>query len=71
VLYETTEKIPFGVLVADGAQNRIAIELRDGPLVTGLIVNDTPDALQWAEATVDRLQTNADRIEKTESFGES
>jgi hypothetical protein len=36
--------------------------LRRGPLITGLITNDTPTALWWATETVDRFQANAVRI---------
>lgn len=63
VLSETTETVPFGVLVTEGARPRMAIELRDGPLITGLITNDTPDAVDWATATVDRYRANASRID--------
>jgi predicted transcriptional regulator len=62
-LYETTATVPFGVLVAEGDRPRMAIELRDGPLVTGLVTNDTPAALDWATATVDRFRTTATRID--------
>ncbi|SFR75965.1 Predicted transcriptional regulator, contains HTH domain [Halogeometricum rufum] len=62
-LYETTAPVPFGVLVTEGARPQMAIELRDGPLVSGLITNDTPAAIRWAEATVDRFRTNAVRLD--------
>jgi len=62
-LYETNESIPFGVVLTRGANPRMAIELRDGPLITGLIVNDTPNALRWAEETVDQFRRTAARVE--------
>ncbi|RXK49420.1 helix-turn-helix transcriptional regulator [Halorientalis pallida] len=61
-LYETTATVPFGVLVTVDTPRRMAIELRDGPLITGLVTNDTPSACDWAEATVDRFQDDAVRI---------
>jgi len=63
VLSETTAEVPFGVLVTEGAEPRMAIELRDGPLITGLLVNDTPDALDWAERTVTRFRAGATRVD--------
>jgi predicted transcriptional regulator len=62
VLYETTTTIRFGLLVIDGTHRRMAIELRDGPHVIGLITNDTPDALTWADATFERFRTDASRV---------
>lgn len=58
-LYETTEPVPFGVIVTDGSPARMAIELRDGPLITGLVTNETPVAADWARATVDRYREEA------------
>ena len=62
VVYKTTDRIPFGILVTEGPNPRMAIELRDGPLITGLVINDTPDAIQWAEAAIDRFQADAVRV---------
>lgn len=63
VLYETDESIPFGVIVTEGPNPRMAIELREGPLITGLITNDTPAALGWAAETIDGFQKNAVRVD--------
>jgi predicted transcriptional regulator len=62
-LYETTEELPFGLLVVDspGGQT-VAIELREGGLVTGLVLNDTPDAIRWARATIERYRQDAERF---------
>lgn len=62
-LHESTASLPFGVVVTEGEHPRMAIELRDGPLVTGLLTNDTPDALRWAEATVDRFRAEATAVD--------
>jgi hypothetical protein len=40
----------------------MAIELRDGALVTGPVVNDNPDALAWARATYERYRAGASRF---------
>lgn len=58
-LHETTDPVPFGMLVTDGPSPRMGIELRDGPLVTALLTNDTPAALRWAEETFERYRTGA------------
>jgi predicted transcriptional regulator len=65
-LYGTSDAMPFGVLVTRGDRPRMAIELRDGPLVAGLIVNDTPDALVWGEATYETYRTSASRLDPGE-----
>jgi predicted transcriptional regulator len=61
-LYETADPVPFGVLVTDGSPGQMAIELRDGPLITGLVTNETPAAAAWARATVDRYREGATRV---------
>lgn len=63
VLYETDRSIPFGIIVTEGPHPRMAIELREGALITALITNDTPAALSWATETVDDFRTNAVRVE--------
>ena len=70
-LYATSESVPFGVLVTEDTPRRMAIELRDGPLITGLITNDTPSACDWAESTVDGFQDDAVRIEAGSGDGGS
>jgi predicted transcriptional regulator len=62
-LYETGDPIPFGVIVTDGSPARMAIELREGALITGLITNQTPAAAAWARATVDRYHEGATPVE--------
>jgi predicted transcriptional regulator len=65
-LYETAETVPFGVVVADGtggAPTRMAIELRDGPLLTALVTNDTPRAHAWATATFERYRDGATPVD--------
>ncbi|WP_277554583.1 helix-turn-helix transcriptional regulator [Halobaculum limi] len=64
-IYETTQSVPFGVVVTTGERPRMAIELREGPLITGLVTNDTPAAIEWAEATVDRFRAAAVRVDAT------
>ncbi|WP_254763406.1 helix-turn-helix transcriptional regulator [Natrinema marinum] len=73
VLSKTTTEIPFGILVTEGSYPRMAIELRDGPLITGLVVNDTPDAIEWARETIDRFRANATQVgsSSTEPGGNS
>jgi predicted transcriptional regulator len=61
-LYETEWTVPFGLLVTDGDDPQVVVELRDGPLVTGLVTNDTPAALAWAESTFERFRADAARV---------
>jgi len=62
-LSETAAELPFGLLVADVPDGEtVAVELRDGGLVTGLVVNDTPDAVRWARGTVARYRAEASRV---------
>jgi predicted transcriptional regulator len=68
-LYETAETVPFGVVVTDGtagAPTRMAIELRDGPLLTALVTNDTPGAQVWATATFERYRGGAVPVDGSE-----
>ena len=65
-LYETAETVPFGVVVTEGtagAPMRMAIELRDGPLLTALVTNDTPRAHAWATATFERYRGEATPVD--------
>jgi hypothetical protein len=62
-LYETSAALPFGLFVADSPDGEtVAIELRDGGLVTGILVNDTPDAVRWARPTIERYRRDAERF---------
>lgn len=62
-LRETPEELPFGLLVVDSPDGEVvAIELREGGLVTGILVNDTPDAVRWARDTIERYRRDADRF---------
>ena len=62
-LYETADPVPYGVIVTDGSPARMAIELREGSLITGLITNETPAAAAWARETVDRYREGATPVE--------
>ena len=62
-LHETTEELPFGLLVVDSPDGEVvAIELREGGLVTGILVNDTPNAVRWARPTIERYRRDAERF---------
>lgn len=54
--------MPFGLPVTSSDRPPMGIELRDGALVTGLVVNDSPDALAWARATYERYRAGASRF---------
>ena len=58
-VYATDRSVPFGVFVTEGPAPRMGLELRDGPLVVGLVTNDTPTALAWARETVERYRADA------------
>ena len=66
-LWETEEDVPFGTYVARGrTKTRMAIEFRDGNLVTGLLLNDTAESLQWAEDQFKRYRENAKRVQEAD-----
>lgn len=59
-LWQTTADLPFTLLIVDAAGGtEVGIELWDDGVVTGLVVNDTPGCLEWAESTYDRCTQTA------------
>lgn len=62
-LYRTEDKLPFTLLVviSDG-EPIVGIEMGDNGLAVGIIINDTPQCLQWAEATYEHHHRTAERI---------
>lgn len=62
-LWETATDLPFTLLVAETAgETVVGIEPWDGGAPTGLVVNDTPDCIEWAASTVERCRRSATRI---------
>jgi hypothetical protein len=63
-LWETDETVPFGLYIARrGDTSQIAIEFRDGDLVTGLLANDTAESVAWAKQTFEQFRERAMRLE--------
>ena len=62
VLWRTASHLPFGVFVVRGAESRMGIEFRDGNLVTGLLLNETVESVNWAEERISRYKSNAERV---------
>ena len=50
-LYRTDEALPFTLLVVGtGGVGEVCIDMGNAGLVTGLVINDTPESRRWAEA---------------------
>jgi predicted transcriptional regulator len=63
VLWRTDNSVPFAVFVVrDGEASRMGIEFRDENLVTGLLLNDTADSIDWAEQQIARFKTDTERV---------
>ena len=62
VLWRTVSHVPFGVFVVRGPESRMGIEFRDGNLVTGLLLNETVESIDWAEERISRYRSNAERV---------
>jgi predicted transcriptional regulator len=68
-LYETTVDVPFGVLLTDGPDPQVAIEFRDGPVLTGIVTNDTPAAREWAKTAFEVIRDGAAPLELGDGAG--
>ncbi|WP_192918539.1 transcriptional regulator FilR1 domain-containing protein [Salinigranum salinum] len=62
VLWRTASHVPFGVFVVRGEESRMGIEFRDGNLVTGLLLNETVESIDWAEERISRYRSDAERV---------
>jgi hypothetical protein len=40
----------------------MGIEFRDGNLVTGLLLNETVESVNWAEEQISRYESDAERV---------
>lgn len=62
-LYQMEDKLPFAVLLVTSVdEQKVGIEMGDNGLAAGVIINDTPQCLQWAEATYEHYQQTAERV---------
>jgi predicted transcriptional regulator len=62
VLWRTASHVPVGVFVVRGEESRMGIEFRDGNLVTGLLLNETVESVNWAEEQISRYESDAERV---------
>lgn len=62
VLWQTERHVPFGVFVVRGEDSRMGIEFRDGNLVTGSLLNETAESVDWAEEQLSRYGAGAERV---------
>lgn len=62
VLWQAESHVPFGVFVVRGEESRMGIEFRDGNLVTGLLLNDTAESIDWAGQQIARFTADAERV---------
>ncbi|WP_363465252.1 helix-turn-helix transcriptional regulator [Halogeometricum borinquense] len=58
--------VSFGLWIADNRHTGIIVYADHG--VLGLIINDTPEALTWAENQYERVRQDADPISLLDSF---
>lgn len=62
-LYQTEDKLPFTLLlVTSGGEPIVGIEMGNNGLAVGIIINDTPQCLQWAEATYEHHHRTAEQV---------
>lgn len=62
ILWRTASRVFFGVFVVRGETSRMGVEFRDGNLVTGLLLNETAESVNWAEAQISRYRSDAERV---------
>lgn len=62
-LHRTSRPVPFGVFVISGDPVRMAVEFRDGTLVTGLLLNDTAESIAWARTVIADYKAEAEPLE--------
>ncbi|WP_423746679.1 hypothetical protein V5735_19370 [Haladaptatus sp. SPP-AMP-3] len=55
-LYQAMSDLPFGLIIADGSQPWMSVMMygQAGNLL-GVIINDTPESLEWAEKTYESV----------------
>jgi len=59
-LHRTDSALPFGLAIgAFDGNEQVLVELRDGPTMTGVITNDSPDCRDWAERVYEEYRTTA------------
>lgn len=62
-LWRTEADLPFTLLVAESEDRaEVGVELWNDGVVTGLLVNDTAESLQWAESAFRLCRRGATRI---------
>lgn len=62
-LYQTEKALPFTLLIITSAgETEIGIELGKEGLAAGVIINDIPDSLRWAETTYEQYRRTAERV---------
>lgn len=62
-LSRTKEDVPFTlIIVTSASETEVGIELGEDGLATGLVINDAPACLQWAESIYERYQRTAERV---------
>lgn len=62
-LWECESEIPFGFFtICEGDMKKMGIEFRDGNLVTGLLLNDTVESVNWAKEQFNQYRVHAEHI---------
>lgn len=62
-LRRTETTLPFSLLIASSAgETEVGIEVGEGGLATGIVINDTVESLDWAEAVYERYRRTAEPV---------
>lgn len=62
-LWVTDEPLPFGLVVAEGDRDEVAVVAYDEELdAKGVITNDAPAALDWGRDVFEQYRANATRV---------
>lgn len=59
-VYATDRDVPVGVFVVERAEGEaVAVEITEGALPVALLLNDSPEAVEWGRETIERLRADA------------
>lgn len=65
-LWQIDESVPFGwYVLREPTTAHVAIEFRDGSLVTGLLLNDTAESIRWGQEQFRAYRERATRLQQS------
>lgn len=65
-VWETTESLPFGLVVTEGDHEEVAVVAYDEGRPVGVVANDTEAALDWGRDVFECYRESARRVEAVE-----